>query len=109
VNEEPQFIYVTTTGWKTGNPHTIEIWFVAYEGRYYMVSEHYEQSHWVQNIQHNPAVIFRVGAETFQGTGRIVDRSAEPELAAAVSALMDTKYEWSEGLIVELTPAKSLS
>lgn len=104
MSEEPQFIYVTTTGWKSGNPHTIEIWFVAYEGRYYIVSEHYEKSHWVQNIQRYPAVTFRVGEETFQGTGRVIDRSAEPELAAAVSALMDAKYEWSEGLIVELSP-----
>jgi deazaflavin-dependent oxidoreductase (nitroreductase family) len=101
---EPQFLYVTTTGWKTGNPHTIEIWFVSYEGRYYMVSEHYERSHWVQNIQHNPAVTFRMSEQTCQGTGRVIDPAADPELAAAISALMEAKYEWSEGLIVELTP-----
>jgi hypothetical protein len=45
---------------------------------------------------------------TFQGTGRIVDATAEPDLAAAVSALMDTKYDWSDGLIIELTPNKDV-
>jgi deazaflavin-dependent oxidoreductase (nitroreductase family) len=103
----PEFIYVTTTGWKSGNPHTIEIWYVAYQGRYYIVSEHRERSHWVQNIRHDPAITLRVGERTTPGTGRALDRAAEPELAAAVAALMDAKYEWSDGLIVELTPSPS--
>lgn len=102
---EPQFLYLTTTGWKTGNPHEIEIWFVAHADRYYIVSEMRENSHWVQNIAHNPAITFRVGEVTYHGTGRVVDAAAEPQLAAAVSALMDAKYEWSDGLIMELTPA----
>jgi deazaflavin-dependent oxidoreductase (nitroreductase family) len=104
MDSEEQYLYLTTTGWKTGDPHTIEIWFVAYDGRYYMVSEHRERSHWVRNIRHNPAVTFRVGTATFRGSGRAVDPAAEPDLAADVSALMDAKYDWSDGLIVELTP-----
>ncbi len=104
MNDEPEFLYVTTTGWRSGTPHQIEIWFVAYSGRYYIVSEMLGRSHWVQNIQHNPAVAVRVGEREFLGTGRVVDPMAEPELAAAVSALMDAKYEWSDGLIVELAP-----
>ena len=101
---EPEFLYVTTTGWKSGKPHEIEIWFVAHEDCYYIVSEMLDRSHWVQNIQHNSAVTFRVGENVYQGTGRIIDRGTEPELAAAVSRLMDQKYEWSDGLIVELRP-----
>ena len=103
-SQEPEYLYLTTTGWRSGNPHTIEIWFVAHDGCYYMVSEHLERSHWVQNIQRNPAVTFRVGETTFQGTGRVVDAAAEVELAAAVAARMDAKYEWSTGLMVELNP-----
>jgi deazaflavin-dependent oxidoreductase (nitroreductase family) len=102
--DDLQFLYLTTTGWRSGNPHRIEIWFVAHEGRFYLVSEQRERSHWVQNIRHIPAVTFHVGDKTFAGTGRIVDSAQEKELAAAVSALMDAKYEWSDGLIVELTP-----
>jgi len=102
--DEAQYLYLTTTGWRSGNLHTIEIWFVAHDGRYYLVSEKHEQSHWVQNIRHNPAVTLRVGEITCPGTGRIVDPAQEPGLAAVVSALMDAKYEWSDGLIVELTP-----
>ncbi len=98
------YLYVTTTGWKSGQPHEIEIWFVAHSGAYYMVSEQRERAHWVQNIQRNPAITFRVGDQHYSGTGRAVDPAAEPELAAAVRALMDAKYDWSDGLIVELKP-----
>ncbi|MCB9438040.1 MAG: nitroreductase family deazaflavin-dependent oxidoreductase [Anaerolineales bacterium] len=99
-----QYLYLTTTGWKSSNPHEIEIWYVEHGGCYYLVSEMLERSHWVQNIRHNPAVQVRVGERHFAGTGRILNPDAEPELCESVCALMDTKYNWSEGLIVELCP-----
>jgi deazaflavin-dependent oxidoreductase (nitroreductase family) len=104
LSDEPQFLYMTSTGWRSGNPHRIEIWFVEHEGRYYIVSEMRERSHWVQNVQRSPAITFEVGEQAFRGRGRVIDRAAEPELAAAVAAKMDAKYEWSDGLIVELAP-----
>lgn len=107
--DELPHLYVTTTGWKTGNPHTIEIWFVAHNGRYYIVSEHRERAHWVQNIRRNPAITFCVGDQHFQGRGRIIDAATEPDLAAAVCALMDAKYDWSDGLIVELQPESKIA
>lgn len=99
-----QFLYLTTTGWKTGNSHEIEIWFVQHSKNYYIMSEGREQAHWVQNIQHNPTISFRVGSEAFKGTGRIVDHKKEPQLAAEVAKLMGAKYGWDQGLIVELAP-----
>jgi deazaflavin-dependent oxidoreductase (nitroreductase family) len=104
-SNEPQFLYLTTTGWKTNSPHEIEIWFVPHNARYYLVSEGRERAHWVQNIWHNPAISFRVADQTFSGTGRTVDPAQEPQLAAEVAALMDAKYDWSDGLIVELAPS----
>ena len=43
-------------------------------------------------------------SDKYVGLGRIIDSSEEPELAKKVSDLMDAKYEWSDGLIVELRP-----
>lgn len=100
------YLYVTTTGWKSGRPHEIEIWFVAHEDAFYIVAENRERTHWVQNIRRNPAITFRVGDQSYNGTGRVVEATAEPERVAAVSALMDAKYDWSNGLIVELKPSK---
>ena len=107
------FLYLTTTGWRSGQPHEIEIWFVEYKGRFYIVSEHRERSHWVRNVRQYPAVTWRIGNRAAgeyagpitTGTARPLDAAAEPERHAAVAALMDAKYDWSDGLIVELTPA----
>ncbi len=103
--EELPYLYLTTRGRKSGRPHEIEIWFVAHEGRYYLVSEKRQYSDWVQNILQNAAVSFRVGETAYNGTGRVVSSDAEPELTADVSQLMEDKYQWSSGLIVELNPA----
>jgi deazaflavin-dependent oxidoreductase (nitroreductase family) len=103
---EPQYLYLTTIGRKTGRPHEIEIWFVEHEGRYYLVSEGRTRADWVQNIQQNPAITFRVGETAYSGQGRVVEKILEQELGRAVSEKMDTKYRWSEGLIVELDPEK---
>jgi deazaflavin-dependent oxidoreductase (nitroreductase family) len=96
------FLYMTSTGWKSGNAHQIEIWYVEHDGKYYIVAEHRERTHWLQNIQHNPAITFRVGEAEFSGVGRVID--GDSELAATVSTLMDEKYDWSAGTIVELAP-----
>ena len=104
MSEPGPFLYLTTIGWKSGQPHEIEIWFVALGARFYLMAEGFEQAHWVQNIRHQPAITFRVGERTFRGVGRVLDRAAEPILAGQVAAMMDAKYEWSDGLIVELTP-----
>ena len=98
------YLYLTTTGWKSGQAHEIEIWFVPHDGCFYLMSEKFERSHWVQNIRHNPAIAYRVGENTYQGRGRVVDSSAEPALAQAVGDLMAAKYNWNNGLIVELRP-----
>jgi deazaflavin-dependent oxidoreductase (nitroreductase family) len=98
---------LTTQGWKSGKQHTIEIWFAEHNKRYYIISERLDSAHWVQNIKHNPAVSFSINDNMFKGNARIVYQGKESALAAEVLKLMDTKYKWSQGLIVELTPINS--
>jgi deazaflavin-dependent oxidoreductase (nitroreductase family) len=101
-------LYLTTLGWKTGKQHQIEIWFVEHNGKYYIISERLDSAHWVQNIKHNPAVSFSINNNNiFRGNARIVDQEKESALAAEVLKLMDRKYKWSQGLIVELAPINS--
>ena len=101
---KPEFLYLTTVGWKSGKPHEIEIWYVAHGDCFYLISEGREDAHWAKNIQHNPHIAFRVQGQTYTGTGRAVNRATELELAQTISALMQAKYKWSDGLIVELCP-----
>jgi uncharacterized pyridoxamine 5'-phosphate oxidase family protein len=90
VLSEDQFLYLATTGWKTGRRHRIEIWFVEYDNRLYMMSEGRERAHWVRNIIHNPKISFSAGDRSFAGAGRVVENS-DP-LAAGVKKLMKAKY-----------------
>jgi deazaflavin-dependent oxidoreductase (nitroreductase family) len=98
---------LTTLGWKTGKQHRIEIWFAEHNNGYYIISERLEGAHWVQNIKHNATVSFSINDRIFKGNARIVDQEKEAALAAEVFKLMDTKFKWSQGLIVELTPINS--
>lgn len=101
---EPQFLYLTTTGWKSGRKHRIEIWFVEYENKFYILSEGKERAHWIKNIMHNPRILFSVGDKTFEGSARIMNARNEQELSGQIKELMNAKYKWSDGLIAELAP-----
>ena len=104
MKKDKQFLYLTTTGHKSGNQHEIEIWFVTHEGNYYLFAERRENAHWVQNIRHQPHIQFWANGQDYGGKGRVIDDVKEPQLVKAVSALMNEKYNWNNGLIVELSP-----
>ena len=99
---ESQFLYLTTRGWKTGKQHTIEIWFVGYRQRYYVMSERRYKAHWVQNILHNQKIKFSSNNIISEGNARIISKDDAPELSSEIQKLMKTKYGWNEGLIIEL-------
>ena len=98
------YLYLTTTGRVTSQPREIEIWFTQHDGHFYLVAER-ESANWVRNIQSQPQVKVRVGDAEFNAIARVVHNGREPQLGATVKALFDAKYGWSDGLIVELTPA----
>jgi deazaflavin-dependent oxidoreductase (nitroreductase family) len=104
MDNDPKYLYLTTTGRKTGEPREIEIWFTHLNRSYYLIAEHRERANWVQNILHDPRVSFRVGKQKFNGAGRVVDETKEEDLWRSIRALSDEKYGWSDGLVVELTP-----
>ena len=90
------FCYVTTTGRRTGRPHTIEIWFGERNGTtLYFLSGGGDRSDWVRNMKKEPEVSVRVGGEDRAGVARFVD---DPEEDAAARRLLATKYQnWREG------------
>lgn len=101
---ESQFLYLTTIGWRTGRQHRIEIWYVTHNERYYIMSECGINAHWVRNISHNSRISFSINNSNYEGEGRIIDSAKESQLAAQVSEIMNEKYHWDQGLIVELKP-----
>ncbi len=97
-------LYLTTTGRITGQPRTVEIWFVAYQGRLHVLAEHFHQTNWVNNIKMNPLVSVRIGGRQLQASARILDPGLDADSWRAVQDLSREKYGWGDGLPVELTP-----
>ncbi|HEV2115424.1 MAG TPA: nitroreductase family deazaflavin-dependent oxidoreductase [Terriglobales bacterium] len=100
---EPDYLYLTTTGRRTGLAREIEIWFTRRDGLYYVIAE-YPTSQWVQNVSANANVAVRLGEERFAASVRVIDPAAEPALHAAVQQLSREKYGWGDGVVVELQP-----
>jgi deazaflavin-dependent oxidoreductase (nitroreductase family) len=73
--------YVTTTGRRSGSPHTIEIWFALHEGRVYLLSGGADNSDWVKNLGEHPTVGLRIGDRDMIATATKVTDPEEDELA----------------------------
>ena len=89
------YVYLTTTGRRTGKPRTIEIWAAAHAGSLYLMAGNRDRSDWVRNLIRQPSVQVRVGAETRAGHARLVQ---DPEEDALVRRLLAAKYQhWQDG------------
>ena len=95
-----QVLYLTTVGRKSGLPRTVEIWFVVYQQRVYLLAEHGLTTHWVRNIQVNPIVSIRLAQHRFSARGRVVDAAQDHQEWQAVTSLAHEKYGWGNGLPV---------
>jgi deazaflavin-dependent oxidoreductase (nitroreductase family) len=104
MTDEPQFLYLTTTGRTSGLPREIEIWFTHLGERYYVIAELGAAAGWVKNLRAQPAVRIRVGGLQMNGRARVPDPVAEAALVATVRERSEAKYGWGDGLIVEISP-----
>jgi deazaflavin-dependent oxidoreductase (nitroreductase family) len=97
-----QYLYLTTIGRITGVPREIEIWFVEFGGRFYVLAEHFHNAQWVKNIMHDPSVRVRVGDQEFDAVARVLDSQRDYSAWQAAQGLANEKYGWGEGLPVEI-------
>jgi deazaflavin-dependent oxidoreductase (nitroreductase family) len=103
-------IYLTTRGRKTGNPHTVELWF-AMAGKKIYLSHEGEYTDWMKNILENGRVEFKIGKIQFQGNARIAEVWEVFELGKHALYLKyygkadeDTIDDWfSESTITEIS------
>ena len=97
-----QVLYLTTTGRTSGLPREIEIWYVESDGRIYLLAEHFFKTQWVRNIQVDPRVKVRLGDKEYAGIARVLDRELDREAWDLAQRLGREKYDWGEGLPVEI-------
>jgi len=79
--DELDFCYVTTTGRRSGAPHTVEIWFALRDGVIYLLSGGRDGSDWVKNLREHPTVGLRIGDRDMLCPARVIEDPAEDELA----------------------------
>ena len=89
------FCYLTTSGRRSGRPHTVEMWFALHQERVYLLSGGGDRADWVQNLRVQPAVSVRIGAETHQGTARVLEAGTSEDALARL--LLVEKYEPVDG------------
>ena len=85
------FLYLTTTGRRSGRPHRIEVWFAAHHGKLYLLSGGRDRSDWVRNLQADGRVSVELAGEHHVGAARVLEPgTAEDRLARE---LLVAKYE----------------
>lgn len=100
---EEQYLYLTTTGRKTGQQREIEIWFIRRGGKFYIFAEHFHKAQWVKNVLQNPSVRVRTGDRESTARARVLDPEGDRALWEETQAAAREKYGWGDGLPVELT------
>jgi deazaflavin-dependent oxidoreductase (nitroreductase family) len=111
------FLYLTTTGRRSGRPHRIEIWFAAHDGKLYLLSGGRDRSDWVRNLQANGHVSVELAGGQHGGAARVLepgtgeDRLARELLVAKYEPVEhDSLEEWgrtSLAVVIELSESSS--
>jgi hypothetical protein len=81
--------------------HKLEIWFVEHNKKYYVLSELKGKHRGFKTFFLTPKYPFRCIIKRSM-VMEDIDYSVEKDLIHRISQLMNNKYGWSDGLIVEL-------
>lgn len=93
--DEP-FAWLTTIGRRSGEPRTVELWFVLDGHTVHFLAGGGEGAQWVRNAEVEPAVRLRLGQRTYEGRVRRPEPGSVED--AAARRRMATKYQgWREG------------
>jgi deazaflavin-dependent oxidoreductase (nitroreductase family) len=69
---DKNYIHLTTTGRKSGEPRTVKLWFAISEGKIYLSHEG-KYADWMRNILKDNRVGFKIENIPFKGKARIVE------------------------------------
>jgi deazaflavin-dependent oxidoreductase (nitroreductase family) len=95
---DEDFCYVTTTGRRSGRPHTIEIWFAVDGDAVYLLSGGGDRADWVRNLRADPHIGLRIDELEWEARARVV---TDPDQDARARRLLAGKYQdWHEGEVL---------
>jgi len=94
-SEQP-YVWLTTVGRRSGEPRTVELWFVLVGRTVNFLAGGGEDAQWVRNANVEPAVQLRLGQRVFEGRVRRPGPGSSEDGDAR--RRMATKYQgWREG------------
>lgn len=107
---DEKYLYLTTIGRRTGNSHTVELWF-AITGEKIYLSHEGTYTDWMRNIIQDDRVEFRIGDTSFNGRARIVKEGEAFEVGKHAlylkyygQANVDVVDDWfSESSVIEIS------
>jgi deazaflavin-dependent oxidoreductase (nitroreductase family) len=104
-----QYCYLTTIGRRTGNPHTIEIWFVVEGGSVLLFADSDSRTDWMLNLRQDPRVKLRLEEMEVEARAEVVEVGVDAPVRRAVAERYrgsdDSLEEWARGaLVVRVTP-----
>ncbi len=90
------YAWLTTTGRVSGEPRTVELWFVLDGRTIHFLSGGGAQAQWVRNAQAEPAVHIRLGQQVYAGIARVTETGTTEDDGAR--RRMAAKYQgWRDG------------
>ena len=104
---ELPYVWLTTTGRRSGLARTVELWFVLQDRTAYFLAGGGERAQWVRNADVHPHVTVRLGSHDYAGLARRPSPGTEEEMSAR--RRMAAKYQgWREGLPLSSWAAHAL-
>ena len=88
---EAAFCYVTTTGRRSGRPHTVEIWFAVVDRSIYVLAGGRGRADWVRNLRADPAVEVTLEGRRYRAEARQLEAGSEED--ARARRLLLEKYQ----------------
>lgn len=82
-------VELTTTGRKSGKPHTKPTWFVYDQGHLYLQSGKEGKTDWYQNLRKNPQMTLKIGTVTMAGKAKFI---TDPKETERIHELFSKKY-----------------
>lgn len=106
---DEKYIYLTTIGGRSGNPHTVELWFVFIGGKIYLRHEG-KYTDWMKNIIKDDRIEFRIRDIPLKGRACIVKKGKmfevgkhAPYFKDSGKANEDIICDWfSESTVIEI-------
>lgn len=92
-------LLLTTTGRKSGKPHTVAVQYERIDGKYYVGAAGGLQSDWLKNIQANSAVTLEIGRKSIQAKAEVI---LEPEEITRLLELRLKKHPLLVGMILKM-------